>query len=212
MRITKFEHSCLLVEMSAPQNRTALFDPGIMSESALDVNALEFLDDIIITHSHADHISMTLVKALVAKFPAVSITAPAEVVDLLEKADITASNDPSSGITFFVAPHESVEPLFPTPEQNGIHYLDLLSNPGDSHTFNESKAVLALPITAPWGSTVTAVNLALKLKPKYILPIHDWHWRPEARDQMFATMEQFFAKNDITFVMLKTGIPVVLDV
>ncbi len=212
MKLTKFEHSCLLVEMSAPIHRTALFDPGVMSEGALDVDGLELLDDIIITHSHADHISMKLMKALVAKFPAVKITAPADVVDLLEKEDITATSDSSDGITFFEAPHESVEPLFPTPEQIGVHYLDLLSNPGDSHSFNESRSVLALPITAPWGSTITAVNLALKLKPKYILPIHDWHWRPEARDQMFAAMEQLFAKNDITFVVLKTGDPVVLDV
>ena len=198
--------------MFSPFNRTTLFDPGVMSEAALNVNRLEFLDDIIITHSHSDHLSMKLMKALVAKFPAVKITAPADVVDMLEREDITAVNDPSDGIEFFTAPHETVEPMFPTPEQNGIHYLDLLSNPGDSHSFNESKSVLALPITAPWGSTVAAVNLALTLKPQYILPIHDWHWRVEAREHMYANLEQLFAKHDITFVPLKTGEPVIIDV
>lgn len=212
MKITKFEQSCLLVEMPAPINRTTLFDPGMMSEAVLDVANIEYLDDIIITHSHGDHLSLKLVKALVAKFPAVKITAPADAVDMLEKEDITANSDASEGIAFFDAPHEPVEPLFPTPEQLGVHYLDLLTHPGDSHSFSESKTILALPVTAPWGATVTAINLALQLKPRYILPIHDWHWRAEARDQMYGGMEQLFAKHDMTFVPLKTGEPVVLDV
>lgn len=212
MKITKFEHSCLLVEMPAPQNRTTLFDPGMMSETALDVTKIDYLDDIVITHSHGDHLSLNLMKQLVAKFPAVKITAPADVVDLLEKEDIVASGDPSKGISFFDAPHEAVEPLFITPNQIGVHYLAMLTHPGDSHSFSETKAILALPVTAPWGATTTAVKLALELKPQYVLPIHDWHWRPEARDQMYGALEQAFAQHGITFVKLVTGEPVTLEV
>ena len=212
MKITKFEHSCLLVEMPAPQNRTTLFDPGMMSETALDVTKIDYLDDIVITHSHGDHLSLNLMKQLVAKFPAVKITAPADVVDLLEKEDIAASSDPSEGISFFDAPHEAVEPLFITPDQIGVHYLAMLTHPGDSHSFSETKAILALPVTAPWGATTTAVKLALELKPQYVLPIHDWHWRPEARDQMYSALEQAFAQHGITFVKLVTGEPVTLEV
>lgn len=212
MKITKFEHSCLLVEMPAPQNRTTLFDPGMMSETALDVSMIDYLDDIIITHGHVDHLSLNLMKQLVAKFPAVKITAPAEVVDMLEKEAIAASSDPSEGISFFDAPHEAVEPLFITPTQIGVHYLARLTHPGDSHSFSETKAILALPVTAPWGATTTAVKLALELKPKYVLPIHDWHWRPEARDQMYGALEQAFAQHGITFVKLVSGKPVTLEV
>lgn len=212
MKITKFEHSCLLVEMPAPQNRTTLFDPGMMSETALDISKIDYLDDIVITHSHGDHLSLNLMKQLVAKFPAVKITAPADVVDLLEKEDIAASSDPSEGISFFDAPHEAVEPLFITPDQIGVHYLAMLTHPGDSHSFSETKAILALPVTAPWGATTTAVKLALELKPQYVLPIHDWHWRPEARDQMYSALEPAFAQHGITFVKLVTGEPVTLEV
>ena len=212
MKITKFEHSCLLVEMPAPQNRTTLFDPGMMSETALDVSMIDYLDDIVITHSHVDHLSLNLMKQLVAKFPAVKITAPADVVDMLEKEAIAASSDPSDGISFFDAPHEAVEPLFITPTQIGVHYLARLTHPGDSHSFSETKAILALPVTAPWGAATTAVKLALELRPKYVLPIHDWHWRPEARDQMYGALEQAFAQHGITFVKLVTGEPVTLEV
>ena len=148
---------------------------------------------------------------MVDKFPSVRITAPAQVVDMLEKEDITATNESSSGIEFFDSPHESVEPLAERPEQIGVNYLDCLSHPGDSHSFTQSKQILALPVTAPWGSLIEAVNLALKLKPDYILPIHDWHWRNEAREQTYANLEKTFSEHDITFVPLKNGEPVIID-
>jgi L-ascorbate metabolism protein UlaG (beta-lactamase superfamily) len=212
MKITKLEHSCLLVEMPAPVNRTALFDPGVMSEPYIDVDSLEFLDDIIITHSHGDHLSLPLVKKLVAKFPNVHITAPPEVVDTLKQEEIEASSEPSDGIVLFDSPHENVQPMFPEPEEIGVHYLDKLSHPGDSHSFKGTKEVLALPVTAPWGSTVKAVNLALELQPKYIIPIHDWHYREEARRQTYENLEKLFKQHGITFCKMENSKPIVLDI
>lgn len=210
MKITKFIHSCLLVEMPEPVNRTALFDPGTFSEQALDVGKLEFLDDIFITHVHPDHVSLKLMKQLVAKFPDVRITTTAEVAEELAKEGITASTTAPEGVAFFDAPHESVEPLFETPQEVGIHYLDLLSDPGDSHSFEETKAILALPMQAPWGSNLNAVRLALELQPKHILPIHDWHWSDPAREMSYNQLEEVFAEHDIIFHKLKTGEPVVI--
>jgi len=212
MKITKLEHSCLLVEMPAPVNRTALFDPGAMSEPYVNVDSLEFLDDIFITHQHGDHFHLPLIKKLVEKFPGVRITAPAEVVGQLKAEGIKASSDAPEGVVFFDSPHEKVEPMFPRPEELGYHYLGKLSHPGDSHSFTETKAVLALPTTAPWGSMVRAVNLALELQPKYIIPIHDWHWKDEAKASTYATLEKLFKDNGITFCNVKNGEPVVLDV
>lgn len=212
MKITKFVHSCLLVEMPEPVNRTALFDPGVFSDQALDIDKLQWLDDIIITHSHPDHFSLPLVQKLVAKFPAVRITAPPDVVAKLDEVDIPATSEPSDDIVFFEAPHESTEPLFTTPEQRAVHYLDKLTHPGDSHNFSETKRILALPVQAPWGSTRNAVNLALQLKPEYILPIHDWHWSDDARIQMYDNLEKLFDAQNITFCKLVTGTPVVIDI
>lgn len=82
MKITKLGHSCLLIEMPAPDNRTVLFDPGIMSR--VNVNSLKYLDDIVITHHHSDHLDPVLIKQLVEKFPAVKLLAPADAVTLLQ--------------------------------------------------------------------------------------------------------------------------------
>jgi L-ascorbate metabolism protein UlaG (beta-lactamase superfamily) len=196
--------------MPEPVNRTALFDPGIMSEEALDVSQLEFLDDIFITHVHPDHVSLSLMKQLVAKFPHVRITTTAEVAEELAKEGITAFTEAPEGVAFFDSPHEDGSPLFETPQEIGVHYLDLLSDPGDSHSFSETKAILALPVQAPWGSNRNAVRLALELQPKHIIPIHDWHWSEQAREMSYNQMEGVFAEHDIIFHKLKTGEPVVI--
>ncbi len=209
MKITKYVHACLLVETP---DRVGLFDPGMMSEAALPVDQLEELDDIIVTHAHPDHFSLPLIKELVAKFPGVQITAPTEVVTTLARDGITATDQPSAGIELFDAPHEAVEPLFPSPEEIGVHYLDQVTHPGDSHSFGETKAILALPITAPWGSTVNALNLAIKLQPKYIIPIHDWHWHDEARQQIYDNVEKILAEHNITFLKPETGKPLDITV
>ena len=210
MKITKLVHSCLLVEMPDPVNRTVLFDPGEMS--TVDVDSLQYLDDIVITHVHGDHLDMELMKKLVAKFPDVRILTTNEAAEQLNAEGIAASTTPQEGMELFDSPHESVEPLFPSPEEIGVHYLGKLSHPGDSHSFTETKEILALPVSAPWGSSIRAINLAIQLKPKYVIPIHDWHWRDEARESMYDRIAGALEKEGITFIKTKNGEPFVLDV
>ncbi len=212
MKITKFTHSCLLVEMPAPVNRTALFDPG--SFSTVDVGSLEYLDDIFITHIHGDHMDVELIKKLVAKFPAVRITTTPEAAAQLQEQGIQADVKAPEGVSFFDSPHEVIRPFFPVepPQEIGVHYLDKLSHPGDSHSFKETKAVLALPVQAPWGSTVDAARLALELKPKYVIPIHDWHWSDQARQSVYDRFEKTFGDAGITFIKAINGEPFVLDI
>jgi L-ascorbate metabolism protein UlaG (beta-lactamase superfamily) len=209
LTVTKFVHACLLVETP---DRAALFDPGTLSTPNIDIDKLTRLDDIFITHEHGDHKDIPFIKRLVAKFPDVRITTTGEVVKQLAGEGIKASDQPSEGVVFFDSPHESVAPLFgQPPEEIGIHYLDVFSHPGDSHSFRETKAVLALPVAAPWGSTIKALNLALELKPKFVLPIHDWHWRDEAREQSYGMFERILGEQGITFFKLQTGQPVEIN-
>jgi L-ascorbate metabolism protein UlaG (beta-lactamase superfamily) len=199
--------------MPEPVNRTALFDPGAMSEAVFNVDALEYLNDIFITHEHGDHTSVSFIKKLVAKFPQVSITVPESVVAQLAAEGIAASSAAPEGVELFESPHERVRPYFDedAPAEHGYHYLDMLSAPGDSHSFTETKAILALPVTAPWGSVRDAVELALKLKPQHVIPVHDWHWSDAARESSYENMENVFSAAGITFHKMKTGEPIVID-
>lgn len=202
MKITKYIHSCLLIE---EPDRVALFDPGVMSTPVLGIDAISQLDDIFITHIHPDHIDIDFVESLFKKFPDVRITSTNEVVELLRGRGITAQTNPPEGVTFFDSPHEDVKPLFDPPQEIGVHYRGVLSDPGDSHSFKETKNILALPMTAPWGNNIRALNIALELKPQHILPIHDWHWRDEAREQAYDRFEKILGDQGITFHKLKTG-------
>jgi L-ascorbate metabolism protein UlaG (beta-lactamase superfamily) len=208
MKITKLGHSCLLVEMPAPVNRTVLFDPGVYSE--VNVDSLVFLDDIVITHEHSDHCNVELLQQLVRKFPNVRIKTPSTLVPKLENISVTT--DAVEGIEIFQSPHEGHPPFMDPPEQIGVHYLGKLTHPGDSHSFTVTKDILALPIIAPWGSTDRAVQLALQLAPKIIIPIHDWQWKDVVRDKFYKHLGEIFEQAGINFIKPENGKAFVLDV
>ncbi len=207
MKITKLGHACLLVETPG---RTALFDPGVYS--TVDLNTIPKVTDIIITHVHADHYDLEAVKQVAALSGDVRITTTPEIVQQLRTEGVEATAVGSEGVELFLAPHEGHAPFLEPPQNIGVHFLDKLSHPGDSHTFGATKPILALPVQAPWGSTQRAVDLALQLKPRYIIPIHDWHWRDEARAGLYDWLEKMFAGQGITFVKVVNGTPFELEV
>lgn len=209
MKITKLGHACLLVEMPAPVNRTVLFDPGNWSK--VNIDSLVYLDDIVVTHEHGDHMDIELIKRLQEKFPHARIKAPDSVTRQLNENEVRTVNEAVEGLVGFVAPHADGGPLFNTPENMGVHYVDKLTHPGDSLQFDKTCPILALPVTAPWGATVDAVKLAIQLKPQYVIPVHDWHWSEEARAMMYDKLEKIFKAEGITFCKVENGKPIVLD-
>lgn len=74
-----------------------------------------------------------------------------------------------------------------------------LTHPGDSLQFNKSCDILALPIQAPWGSFVASVEKAASLKPKIVIPIHDWHWKDSARKKLYDAAKNYLAERGIDF-------------
>lgn len=213
MELTKLEHSCVYV---CRDNKAALFDPGVMSTQAISAAKIIKLDDIFITHGHIDHFDPSIVSDLVSRFPNVRITAPQSVVTKLAEQGIAATSSSFEGISLFDSPHETVKPLFPGTDvdQIGVTYQGVISHPGDSHSFTltQPALVLALPVTAPWGTSVRALQLALELRPKFVLPIHDWHWRDEARIEIYETMHKTLRANGSTFLRPVTGQTLTIDI
>ncbi|HPR09043.1 MBL fold metallo-hydrolase [Candidatus Saccharibacteria bacterium] len=204
MKITKFGHSCILVELAGDNGKTVLFDPGVFSE--VPVDSLTRLDDICITHEHADHCDVEVLLQLHRKFPEVRITTTTEVAAQLNAHGLTALDVAGGGIRFFVSPHEVVEPFGgPVPQQIGIHLAELFTHPGDSHSFDETMPVLALPVTAPWGTTVHALEVALRLKPRVVIPVHDWFWQENARQWSYDRLGEVFRQHGIVFMPLGMG-------
>ncbi|NLC97914.1 MAG: MBL fold metallo-hydrolase, partial [Actinomycetales bacterium] len=61
MLITRFGHSCVLVEL---EDARILIDPGIFSSQ--EAFRLKDLSAIVVTHQHPDHIDRTRIDVLAA--------------------------------------------------------------------------------------------------------------------------------------------------
>lgn len=208
MKISKHLHSCLLVE---EKGTTVLLDPGIFTaqEHALDVTKLSRLDYILITHEHHDHMHIQLIKELISAFPDVKIISNPSIEKILGEEKIAVHTDLSVlpanvGIQFEEIPHEQLWDR-QVPQNLVFTVFDKLTHPGDSHQLETTSDALALPLEAPWGSTKNAVELALKLKPKVIIPIHDWMWKDNIRQMMYQRLTGFFKEHGIDFKGVGTG-------
>ncbi len=204
MKITKYLHSCLLVEEN---NTVVLIDPGIFTYNAkiLDINKLQKLHCLLITHSHFDHFHLPLVKELLAKFPQMQIFTNKDVMDILSKENITASIQGNDFIEQTFTQHEKIWGA-DVPMNTQFDLFERLSHPGDSLSFEYTKDILALPITAPWGSTTWAIEVAEKLKPRVIIPIHDWQWKDKVRTDMYDRLEEYFKGLEIDFKKPQDGV------
>jgi L-ascorbate metabolism protein UlaG (beta-lactamase superfamily) len=203
MKISKHLHSCILVRQS---DITYLIDPGVFTytQKALYLGDLPKLDYILITHSHPDHVYPPFVAEIRARFPAVMIIGNSSVVRLLAKEQIYAQSEPAGDITMTGAPHEKLWDG-PVPQNSVFTVADRLTHPGDSLHLAKTGDILCLPVTAPWGSTTDAVLKAVKLKPRFIIPVHDWMWREDFRRTMYDRLTAYFIDLGIQFFGLETG-------
>jgi len=203
MKITKHIHSCLLVEEAG---KRILIDPGnyTFDEGALDLGKIGNLDLILITHEHLDHAYPPLIKKVLERFPDVKILANLSTQNFLMKEGINAFTDNFEGIALADAPHELLLGGR-TAENSLLNIFGKLTHPGDSLQFNKSLDILALPIQAPWGSAVTSIEKAALLKPKIVIPIHDWHWKDSARKKMYDMAKNYLAEKGIELRGLEAG-------
>ena len=210
MKITRLVHSCLLVETN---DTTVIFDPGQFSWDAgyLNLDNLPKIDYVAITHEHYDHFYIHFVEQLLHKNEDCKVIANESVNSKLQDIDRRRLiSEDTSLFSFFEAPHELL-PLGEPPENRGLHFDNILTHPGDSHSFSDTKRVLAMPMTAPWGSMTSAVRLIKKLNPEFVIPIHDWHWKPEALKSMYSWLVESLAEDGITFFNIEDGQPINID-
>jgi len=211
MKITKYVHSCLLVETP---KQTILIDPGGYSWDShlLPPARLDKLDYIVITHEHPDHFSEPFLRELSAKFPYAEIITNENLAKRIAAAKlpnhIVTGSQPD--IEVFAVAHEPLPLDLPVPLNIGVHIEGLLTHPGDAFAISSSRDILALPVTAPWGSLKQALDAVVKIKPKTVIPVHDWHWHKAARASMYAMSKQLLAPHGIEFIELENAVPVEL--
>jgi L-ascorbate metabolism protein UlaG (beta-lactamase superfamily) len=207
MKITKFVHSCLLVEWS---RQAVLIDPGNYSWDShiLTVNKLPRLNYIVVTHEHPDHYYLPALRALRQKFPHAPIVTNNHLATKMPEEGvggpfITGSEE---NLQVFEAPHEPPAWGLPTPLNIGVHVADYLTHPGDALQIQHSRDVLALPITAPFASLKESLDRITDIKPKIVIPLHDWPWHKKAREEYYEQTKKYLETKNIRFLPIENGI------
>ncbi len=211
MKVTKYIHSCLLVEEPASR---ILIDAGQFSfeSKLLDPAKIGVLDYIVYTHEHADHYYEPLLLELSKTSPHATIVTNQDLAAVITALKL--SNPVSSTGNETVAPFSAIhEPLplgMPNVLNVGVHIGGQLTHCGDSYELSDTKDFLALPITAPFASLREALDAVVKLKPKAVLPLHDWEWHDAARTGRYHWAKGLLAPHDIDFIELENGVTVEL--
>lgn len=176
MRITKFGHSCLLVEENGAH---ILVDPGAWS--ALPEN-LQNINAILITHEHADHLDIKWLQKILPYNPQAVIYTNKGVGQKLKEAnlDFRLLEDGQSifvggvSIEAFGIDHAIIYSGLQHWDNTSFLIGGRLFHPGDSlYVPPKPVEVLALPVCAPWSKVSEVIDYAKTIKPKLAFPIHD---------------------------------------
>lgn len=181
MKITKFGHCCLLIEVGGVR---ILTDTGNYSVTP-DV---ERIDVVLITHEHQDHLHVDTLKGILTKNPQAKIISHASVGKILDEANIAYSliadgeeiiikniSIESSG-----SEHACIHHDLPMVQNTGFYINKTLFYPGDSfHNPDKDISILALPVSGPWMKLEEAIEYTKLIKPMIVFPVHDGMLRQE---------------------------------
>lgn len=176
MKITKFGHSCLLIEEKKVR---ILIDPGSYSSG---FENLANLDVILYTHEHSDHVNLDSLTKLITNNPSVQIRTNSGVGKLLTSKNIQyklltdGQSEEFKGVKIqaigehHAIIHESINCV----DNTGYLIAGKFFYPGDFLTTPDEKVeILALPIEAPWLKLGDVINYVSKIKPKTCFVVHD---------------------------------------
>ncbi len=175
MRLTKYEHSCVLIDDG---DARILIDPGSYSSG---FETLTGLTAILVTHQHADHIDVNRIGGLVAGNPQAAVYADQATVGILAEHGVEATIaaqgdrlDVGTEVTVHGVNHAVIHPDIPIIPNVGYLVSGRLFHPGDAFTVPDVPVdVLCVPTGAPWLKAGEAVDYLRAVAPRIAVPIHE---------------------------------------
>lgn len=172
MNITRFGHSCLLVEDGGGR---VLLDPGVFSRG---FEELRGLTAVLVTHQHPDHLDPDRIEALMAANPEAGLyldPGTAGQVDLLHTVVRSGDRfDVGTSVTVLGEQHAVIHPDLPRVPNVGYLLGGRFFTPGDAFTVPDVDVeVLGIPVAAPWQKLSEAVDYLRAVEPGRALPVHD---------------------------------------
>ena len=204
MKITKFEHACLVIEQDG---RALVIDPGVFSESFAPTDNI---DAVIVTHEHPDHFDSTKIEAIRKKNPDVRVFTTAKVaievdsaIEVKSDEKITISN---FELEFFGHDHAPIVDDVVPCDNFGVIVNSVFSYAGDSFALPPIKPVaMALPASAPWLKVDEALKYLTAVQPARIFPTHNALLSKIGQDITYNWLRKTADESNIEFVDLNTG-------
>ena len=212
MRLTKFGHSCLLVEEGRAR---MLFDPGTLS----GFEELEGLTAVLVTHQHNDHLDRDRLRGLLDRSPRVRVVSDEGSAELLGEAgaEVQVVHDGDElevggvGVRVTGRHHAVIHPDIPVIPNVGYLVGGRLFHPGDAFTPpGQPIEVLAVPAAAPWLKLSEAIDYLRQVRPKVAVPVHEKVLSAAGVSIHYRQLEQLGAADGTTFQSLDDGKPVEL--
>lgn len=205
MKITKFGHSCLLVEDGRAR---ILLDPGSYSTVPKDLKAI---NAILITHEHQDHLNFDTLKIILKNNPKAKIFTNhgvgKKLVEQNISYDVLGSGQSitvnSVLIEGFGEKHAMIHPDLPSIDNTGYRIAKRFFYGGDSVENSVDCEILAYPAVAPWMKVEWALDYAIKIKPKLAFPVHDAFLKFPGPFYMLP--EKFLTEAGIKWLILEEG-------
>jgi len=176
MRITKYEHACVVLEK---EGRRLVIDPGSFTTPLFD---LHDVDGIVITHEHPDHWTaehLTRILELNAGAPIFSTAVVAEQAEGFDVTVVAPGDTAQAGpfsLAFSGGDHAIIHSSIPQIRNVAVSVDDgEFYYAGDSFSVPEGLEVdvLATPASAPWLKVGEIIDYVLAVKPRHTFPTHE---------------------------------------
>jgi L-ascorbate metabolism protein UlaG (beta-lactamase superfamily) len=213
MRLTKFGHSCLLLEEGRAR---MLLDPGTLSEG---FEELEGLTAVLYTHQHADHLDPGRLRGLLDRNPGVRVVSDEGSAKSLGEAgaevEVVRDGDELEiagvGVRVVGRDHAVIHPDIPVVPNVGYLAAGRLFHPGDAFTPPEQPVeVLAVPAGAPWLKVSESIGYMREVRPRIAVPVHEKVLSAVGITIYYRQLEQLGTSGGTTLRVMDDGKPVEL--
>jgi L-ascorbate metabolism protein UlaG (beta-lactamase superfamily) len=210
MKITKYEHAALVVELNGDK---VIVDPGSYTKTMPEQHNVKA---IVITHIHDDHCSEPQLDKIVALNPGIKIYGTDEVCRRLtesrpnfETVAVHHGDHYKEGdfaIEFYGDMHLEIHSSWPMCQNVGVMLNNTLYYPGDSYTIPDVKVpMLAVPSSAPWAKLSMIIDFVNAVKPSHAFATHNIHLSAEGHQMYNGRIKMITESNGGDFTHLEPG-------